>query len=223
MQRDIEKIKSGINENVSHLLHTLLTFTINLVIAFNYGWKLALIIIAYLPLVLIITDVIIGNVNKFVAVFNKKKLWNIFVFPFKMQALLSKEELNGYAAAANVAEEVFSGIRTVFAFSGERVELERYKKELSPAKTASRRRGLLSGIGDGILRFSFFGTAALIFWFGVQWVLDDRDKVDKEYTAAVLMIVGQLILLPLFLNIWEHKTKEITKLHLGFLWLDCWN
>lgn len=84
---------------------------------------------------------------------------------------------------------MLSGIRTVFAFAGEEVEVERYNKRLSPAKSASRRIGMLSGIGDGILRLLYFGTAALIFWFGVQWVLEDRDKDEKEYTVAVLMIV----------------------------------
>lgn len=90
-----------------------------------------------------------------------------------------------------MAEEVLSGIRTVFAFGGEKVEIERYNKRLINAKKAVGRKGLLAGIGDGIMRFLFFGSNALAFWYGVRLVLDDRDKSvdEKEYTPATLMIV----------------------------------
>lgn len=98
--------------------------------------------------------------------------------------------MNAYSAAANVAEEVLSGIRTVFAFCGEKAEVERYNRKLIRAKSACKRKGLLSGIGDGIMRFLFFGSNAVAFWYGVQLVLDDRDKENKEYTPAVLMIVS---------------------------------
>ena len=107
---------------------------------------------------------------------------------------MSTKELNSYSAAANVAEEVLSGIGTVFAFGGEKIEIERYNKRLIKAKKAVRVKGLLTGIGEGIMRFLFFGSSALAYWYGVQLVLDDRDKVDKEYTPAVLMIVCQSIL-----------------------------
>lgn len=100
--------------------------------------------------------------------------------------------MNAYSAAANVAEEVLSGIRTVFAFRGEKKEIDRYNNRLIIAKKAGARKGLLSGIEDGVVRFLFFGINALGFWYGVQLVLDDRDKIDKEYTPAVLMIVRAL-------------------------------
>lgn len=102
---------------------------------------------------------------------------------------MSTKELNFSSAAANVAEEVLNGIRTVFAFGGEKVEIERYNKRLVKAKNAVKAKGLLTGLGDGIMRFLFFASNALAFWYGVQLVLNDRDKVDKEYTPVVLMIV----------------------------------
>lgn len=77
----------------------------------------------------------------------------------------------------------------MFAFGGERVEIDRYNNRLVNAKDAARRKGFLSGLGDGIMRFLFFGSMSLAFWYGVKLVLDDRDKEDKEYTPAVLMIV----------------------------------
>lgn len=105
-----------------------------------------------------------------------------------------------------MAEEVLSGIRTVFAFAGEKVEIERYNKRLIKAKKAVKVKGLLAGIGEGIMRFLFFGSNALAFWYGVRLVLDDRDKIDKEYTPAVLMIVGLHIYLFL-IETFEYSSK----------------
>lgn len=102
--------------------------------------------------------------------------------------------------AANAVEEVIGGIRTVVAFCGEKSEVERYNKLLIPARKAGTRKGLASGIGEGIMRFLFFASNALAYWYGVQLVLNDRDKNDKEYTPAVLMIVIPLILIHFIMN-----------------------
>lgn len=109
-----------------------------------------------------------------------------------MQAKLTSKEINAYAVAGNVVEEVVGGIRTVVAFCGEKSEVERYNKLLTPAQKAGARKGLASGIGEGIMRFLFFASNALAYWYGVKLVLDDRDKIDKSYTPAVLMIVSKL-------------------------------
>lgn len=111
------------------------------------------------------------------------------MFLSQFQASSSIKEQNAYSAAANVSEEVLSGIRTVFAFGGENIEIERYNKRLIAAKRAVHIRNLLSGIGDGIMRFLYFSGYGLAFWYGVKLVLDDRHKENREYTPAVLMIV----------------------------------
>lgn len=68
---------------------------------------------------------------------------------------------------------------------------------LIPAQKAGIRKGLASGIGEGIMRFMFYAMNSLAYWYGVSLVLADRDKIDKEYTPAVLMIVNTFLLLTL--------------------------
>lgn len=84
---------------------------------------------------------------------------------------------------------MLGGIRTVKAFCGEKQESTRYNNLLLPAQKAGIRKGLFSGIGEGIMRFMFYASNALAYWYGVGLVLADRDKEVKEYTPAVLMIV----------------------------------
>lgn len=117
-------------------------------------------------------------------------IMRLFLVIRQAQARLTKKEIDTYAVAANLMEEVLGGIRTVVAFCGEKREIERYDKLLVPAQKAGVRKGLSTGIGDGIMRFLFFGSNALAYWYGVRLVLNDRDKPEKDYTPAVLMIVS---------------------------------
>lgn len=107
-----------------------------------------------------------------------------------------------------MAEEVLSGIRTVFAFGGEKAEIERYNERLASAKQVVRMKGLVTGVGDGIMRFLFFAAYALGYWYGAKLVLDDRDKVDKEYTPAVLMVVCMMPSDRIFFKSLEHYSQK---------------
>ena len=73
-------------------------------------------------------------------------------------------EQKQYAGAGAVAEEVLSSIRTVFAFSGEEKEIERYKHKLKSATRLGARKGLLSGILTGLLFLFLFAMYSLAFW-----------------------------------------------------------
>ena len=59
-----------------------------------------------------------------VEAFNCPKLIHLILC--QMSTSATQKELSAYARAGAVAEEVFSSIRTVFAFGGEKKECERY-------------------------------------------------------------------------------------------------
>lgn len=162
-------------------------FVICVTLSFVYGWELSLVVISYVPIVLV-TSYVIGKVCPN----SSRSQPNIPIIRslLQIQASLTSKETDAYAVAANLVEEVLGGIRTVVAFCGERKECERYDRLLVPARKASKRKGISSGVGDGIMRFLFFASNAVAYWYGVRLVLNDRDKVDKTYTPTVLMIVS---------------------------------
>lgn len=88
-----------------------------------------------------------------------------------------------------MAEEVLSGIRTVFAFGGEKVEIERYNSKLLKAKDVVRVNGIFNGLANGTMVLLMVGINVVAFSFGVQFVLDDRSEVNKEFTPVILLIV----------------------------------
>lgn len=159
-------MKDGISEKLGIFTYLLVSFISSIVISFIYGWKLTLVVLSCAPVIVIATAVVA-----------------------KVQSSLTAQELDAYGQAGSVAEEVLSAVRTVVAFNGEKKEVERYMKKLVPAEQSGIRRGLWSGVGGGVMWFIIYLSYAISFWYGVQLILDDRPKDNKEYTPAVLVIV----------------------------------
>lgn len=102
MSDDINKINDAIGDQVGIFIQRFTTFVCGFLMGFVRGWKLTLVIISVSPL--------IGLGAGFMALFVAK---------------LTGWELQAYAKAGAVADEVLSSIRTVAAFGGEKKEVER--------------------------------------------------------------------------------------------------
>lgn len=81
----------------------------------------------------------------------------------------TKYELGAYAKAGAVAEEVFSSIRTVFAFNGSKREWSKYESNLEDARKTGIKKGLYVGFLTGILWLTIFCSYAMAFYYG--WYL----------------------------------------------------
>lgn len=159
-------MREGIGEKLSIFIYLLMSFVIAVVFSFIYGWKLTLVILSCAPVIVISTAV-----------------------AAEMQSKMTEKELKAYSKAGSVAEEVLSSIRTVVAFGGEKKELSRYSERLQPAEKCGKKKGIYSGFGGGTMYLIIYCCYALALWYGITLILDDRDKDDKDYTPAVLIIV----------------------------------
>lgn len=159
-------MKEGLNEKIAIFVFLIMTFVLAIIASFAYGWQLTLVVIACCPFIIISTALVA-----------------------KIQSSLTEKELEAYAGAGAVAEEVLAGIRTVFAFSGERKEEERFGKLLVPAEVTGRKKGLYSGIGAGAMWFIIYCCYAIAMWYGVQLIVNERYDEDRNYTPAVLVII----------------------------------
>uniref|UniRef100_A0A8C6NL31 Bile salt export pump n=1 Tax=Nothobranchius furzeri TaxID=105023 RepID=A0A8C6NL31_NOTFU len=155
MSDDINKINDAIADQVAIFVQRFTTFVCGFSIGFVKGWKLTLVIIAASPLIGV------GFVAK-----------------------LTGMELQAYAKAGAVADEVLSSIRTVAAFGGERKEVERYDKNLISAQRWGIRKGIIMGFFTGYMWLIIFLCYALAFWYGSTLVID-----TEEYTPGTLLQV----------------------------------
>ncbi|XP_037902429.1 multidrug resistance protein homolog 49-like isoform X2 [Hermetia illucens] len=163
---NLNKIKDGIGEKLIFFIYILGLFTMTVVFSLFHGWKLTLVVLSCAPLVIFST-----------------------AFMVKLQSSLSEKGMEAYSSAGAVAEEVFNSIRTVLAFGGEEKELRRYQEKLTPAEKSGFKAGLVSGIGGGAMWFFIYCCYALIFWYGVSLIVEDRYEENKLYTPALLITV----------------------------------
>lgn len=102
------------------------TFVCGFCIGFVKGWKLTLVIVAASPLIGIGTGLMAMVRLDFTWIsFPLSPPLTLLLDAFQFVAKLTGMELQAYAKAGAVADEVLSSIRTVAAFGGEKKEVQR--------------------------------------------------------------------------------------------------
>jgi ABC-type multidrug transport system fused ATPase/permease subunit len=109
-----------------------------------------------------------------------------------VQATFARKETESYASAGNVAEEVISAIRTVYAFGGEDKEVNRYETNLLPALRSGIKRNIITGLGNGILYATLYLGLALGIWYGVKLIVeeDSGDYSIGDITLIFWCVLG---------------------------------
>ncbi|XP_037946899.1 multidrug resistance protein homolog 49-like [Teleopsis dalmanni] len=166
LTEDLDKMREGMGEKIVIFIFLIMNFFSGIITSFFYGWEMTLVVLSCSPLLIIST-----------------------VMVTIIQSSLTKKEIKSYSAAGNVAEEVFSSVRTVLAFSGEQKETQRFSKLLIPAEIIGRKKGLYSGMSAGIMWLNIHCCYALSMWYGVKLILAERDEEFRNYTPGVLIII----------------------------------
>ncbi|XP_038125251.1 ATP-binding cassette, sub-family B (MDR/TAP), member 4 [Cyprinodon tularosa] len=164
---DVYKIQEGIGDKVGMLIQSFSSFIAAFVIGFTKGWKLTLVILAVSPALGISA-----------ALFSK------------LLTNFTTKEQSAYAKAGAVAEEVLSAIRTVFAFSGQKKEIERYHKNLEDAKTMGIRKAVSANIAMGFTFLMIYLSYALAFWYGSTLILSGEYTIGSVLTVFFVVIIG---------------------------------
>ncbi|GFO24715.1 multidrug resistance protein 1 [Plakobranchus ocellatus] len=167
---DVAKVQDGIGDKVGTFVQWTSTFLTGFIIGFAYGWKLTLVILAMTPL-------LAGAASLF----------------SYLAASITGRELEAYAKAGAIAEEVFGAIRTVVAFGGQEVEAKRYYGNLDTAQAFGIKKGFTNGASMGFIWLVIFGSEALGFWYGGKLV-----REDSHYTVATMIIVFFSVLIGAF-------------------------
>lgn len=107
---------------------------------------------------------------------------------------MTRKEVEIYAIAGGIAEEVIASFRTVIAFGGQKTELERYKSNLQKTYKTNIKKGFLAGVGFGLVWLFIYASYALSFWYGVTLILKYRNLPlhEQTYTASTMVIVSNL-------------------------------
>eukprot|EP01117_Protostelium_nocturnum_P020654 TRINITY_DN93_c0_g2_i1.p1 TRINITY_DN93_c0_g2~~TRINITY_DN93_c0_g2_i1.p1 ORF type:complete len:1261 (-),score=421.67 TRINITY_DN93_c0_g2_i1:351-4133(-) len=171
---DTQLIQEAISEKVGSTVQYSSQFFVGLIVAFIKGWRLALVVLATIPLL-----AIIGGIT--------------FTFVTKFQTKGQK----AYAQAGSVAEQAFGGLRTIYSFSLQKRFQKRYEEKLEIALRENYWSGAFVGVGFGILIFVVFASYGLSLWYGAKLVRDGTDGMDggKVLTVFLALVMGAFALM----------------------------
>jgi len=107
---------------------------------------------------------------------------------------LSRKSQDALARAGEVAEETFSGIRTVRTFNRETMEIESYSAQVEDAFLLSKHRSKAVAIFMGATSFAGYASIAVVLWYGGRLVLENSMSVGEliSFILYTLIVAGAL-------------------------------
>ncbi|KAG9447576.1 hypothetical protein H6P81_013704 [Aristolochia fimbriata] len=170
LSADASTVRSLVGDALALVVQNIATVTAGLVIAMVANWRLALIILALLPLV---------GLQGYAQMKSLKG--------FSADAKVMYED------ASQVANDAVSSIRTVASFCSEQKVMDLYEKKCEVPRKNGVRQGVVSGIGFGFSNFVLFSTYALCFYVGARLVEDGKAKfaqVFRVFFALTMTAIG---------------------------------
>ena len=164
---DINIIQEGISDKVGLIIQFCSTFVSGFVIGFYRGWKLAIVLTGCLPF-------LAGAIYYLATTLGDG----------------SAKSQEAYAGAADIAQQVLSSIRTVYAFGGEEKEKKRYAQQLDVAEKQGLKNQLVNGSGLGVVQFFILNTYALAFWYGNILVMNNTMTTGKVVGVLFAIVIG---------------------------------
>lgn len=155
-------IQSGISEKLGLFVQSVATFVAAFVIAFIAQWKLAVILICIVPAIILL----VGGVGAYDAINNGQV--------FKV-----------YADAASYAENIFSAVRTINAFSLQTRTLARYNGYLDMALKLGNKRSKFTGLIFGGQYFVIYAGMGLAFWQGFKMISRGEADLGTVFTYVL--------------------------------------
>ncbi|KXN72414.1 P-loop containing nucleoside triphosphate hydrolase protein [Conidiobolus coronatus NRRL 28638] len=152
-------------------LGTILQTTVNLglscIVSLAYGWKLALVVIACIPIIMTA-----GYIN--VVVIHKN----------------NAENQSSYAKSAEMACEATNALRTVAALTKEKAVTDEYARQLLPPLRAGYKNAYFSTIAFAAAQSINFLVNALAFWYGGKLVSTREYDMQQMFTVFMAVVVG---------------------------------
>ncbi|CAA3030365.1 ABC transporter B family member 15-like [Olea europaea subsp. europaea] len=171
LAKDANVVRSLVGDRMALLIQTFSAVTIACTMGLVIAWKLALVMIAVQPLI------IISYYCKRVLLKN-----------------MSKKAIKAQDESSKLAAEAVSNLRTVTAFSSQARILEMLEKAQEGPKKESIRQSWFAGIGLGTSQSLMTCTWALDFWYGGKLIADGF--IGEEallQTFMILVSTGRVI------------------------------
>jgi ABC-type multidrug transport system fused ATPase/permease subunit len=168
---DIHALQILFSDGVPHVITRLFYLCFGLAIIFALSVKLALVLVAIVPLYALLNY------------FFSRRLRNVFVDEAETSARVSKD-----------IQEVLSGVETIKAYASEEIETAKVSHGMRSAVDTRKKRMLLSLLSDYSAGACRFASTLIIMWLGAGEIVKGRLTVGDyiAFTAYAISLSGAL-------------------------------
>lgn len=144
---DLSQIQDAISFTLAEFLRGIFTLTIGLIFIFWISSKLALIMLAVVPVIAILAVVFGMRIRK-----------------------MAKRAQDQLAESGTIVQETFQGISVVKSFTSEFHEISRYVKSIYAVVQTAITNARYRGAFISFMIFSVFGAIAFVMWVGANMI-----------------------------------------------------
>jgi ABC-type multidrug transport system fused ATPase/permease subunit len=165
---DLSQIQDAISFTLAEFLRGIFTLAIGLLFIFWISTKLALIMLAVVPLIAVLA-----------VVFGKR---------IRKMARKAQDQL---AESGTIVQETFQGISMVKAFTSEYHEISRYVKSVYAVVNTAISNARYRGAFISFMIFSVFGAIAFVMWYGATMIQSGQLTIGSLTMFVIFsMFVG---------------------------------
>ncbi|KAL1795658.1 hypothetical protein ACET3X_005882 [Alternaria dauci] len=159
-------VNNGISEKLTLIIQGVSTFVSAFIIAFVVQWKLTLITISIVPTIIVVVGISVGIDTK-----NENQLLPI------------------YSKAGQLAEEVFSTVRTVHAFWIHPLLSHKYDKLLGDAQEVGMKKCPNYAVMFSTEFFCIYAGYGLAFWQGIRMFARGEITESGDVFTVILAVI----------------------------------
>lgn len=169
---DIGQISETFTTNIAEFLRQLIIIVGGIIIICFMSWKMALVMLAVIPVIAIITMVFARYIRK-----------------------ISKAVQDKIAESNVIFGESLQGISNVKSFTNESYELGRYTSKTNEILRLAIKGGIARGSFFSFIIFCLFGAIVFIVWYGINMTLKNEIPAQEMlsfmfYTIFVAASIG---------------------------------
>jgi len=165
---DLSQIQDAISFTLAEFLRGIFTLIIGLVFIFWISTKLALVMLAVVPVIAVLAVVFGMRIRK-----------------------MSRKAQDQLAESGTIVQETFQGISIVKAFTSEFYEIGRYVKSIYSVVDTAISNARYRGAFISFMIFSVFGAIAFVMWFGAGMIQSGQLTIGSLTMFVIFsMFVG---------------------------------
>ncbi|ULQ53459.1 ABC transporter ATP-binding protein [Flavihumibacter fluvii] len=165
---DLSQIQDAISFTLAEFLRGIFTLIIGLVFIFWISTKLALVMLAVVPVIAVLAVVFGKRIRK-----------------------MSRKAQDQLAESGTIVQETFQGITVVKAFTSEFHEVGRYVKSIYAVVDTAIANARYRGAFVSFMIFSVFGAIAFVMWYGANMIQSGQLTIGSLTMFVIFsMFVG---------------------------------